>query len=87
MFLRILIGMLLVGLGAVMVIKTNGFYDFFGSMNWADKYLGGGGSRLMYKLIGLMLCFIGFMVATNLWNSFLQATLGSWLNLNSPGQI
>lgn len=79
MFLRILIGALLVALGAVLVIRTNFFMDFFGSMDFADKYLGGGGSRLMYKLIGIAISFIGFMYATNLWTAFLQATLGSLL--------
>lgn len=77
MLLRIFIGLLLVALGAIMVIKTHQFYDFFGSMNWADRYLGSGGSRLMYKLIGLVFCLIGFLVMTNLWEPFLQATLGS----------
>ena len=79
MFLRILIGAILVVLGAAVVIRTNVVMDFFGSMDFADKYLGGGGSRLMYKLIGILVCFIGFMYATNLWTAFLQATLGSLL--------
>lgn len=79
MFLRILIGSILVVLGAVLVIRTNWFMDFFGSMDFADRYLGGGGSRLMYKLIGILISLIGFMYATNLWNAFLQATLGSIL--------
>lgn len=79
MFARILIGLLLVAGGALMVIKTSKFQDFFGEMAWSYKYLGAGGTRIMYKFIGLLLCFIGFMVMTNLWNAFLNATLGSWL--------
>jgi hypothetical protein len=79
MFTRILIGLILVVVGATMVIKTNKFQDFFGEMAWSYKYLGAGGTRLMYKFIGLLMCFIGFMVITNLWTAFLNATLGSWL--------
>ncbi len=79
MFARILIGLILVVVGALMVIKTNKFQDFFGEMAWSYKYLGAGGTRIMYKFIGLLMCFIGFMVITNLWNAFLNATLGSWL--------
>lgn len=79
MFTRILIGLILVVVGALMVIKTSKFHDFFGEMPWTYKYLGAGGTRLMYKFIGLILCFVGFMVMTNLWNAFLNATLGSWL--------
>ncbi|MDF1497019.1 MAG: hypothetical protein P1P90_03080 [Patescibacteria group bacterium] len=79
MFTRILIGLILVAVGALMVIKTNKFQDFFGEMAWTYKYLGSGGTRLMYKFIGLLMCFVGFMVMTNLWTAFLNATLGSWL--------
>jgi len=79
MFVRILIGIILVALGALMVIKTSKFQDFFGEMAWSYKYLGAGGTRLMYKFIGMVLCLVGFMVMTNLWNAFLNATLGSLL--------
>lgn len=79
MFARILIGLILVVLGALMVIKTSKFQEFFGEMAWSYKYLGAGGTRIMYKFIGLLASFIGFMVMTNLWNAFLNATLGSLL--------
>ena len=85
MITRIIIGLVIAAFGAVLVIKTFWFYEFFGSMDWAEKYLGGGGSRLAYKLIGILISFIGFMVATNLWNAFLNATLGSIFHLpNQP---
>ncbi|MFZ6015758.1 MAG: hypothetical protein ACOYUZ_05415 [Patescibacteria group bacterium] len=79
MITRIIFGLIIVALGAVMVIYTNKFYDFFGSMNWADRYLGAGGSRLMYKFIGIIVSLVGFMWMTNLWEPFLKATLGSIL--------
>lgn len=79
MFVRIILGLILVALGAAMVIKTRKFQDFFGEMQWTYKYLGAGGTRLMYNFIGLILIFIGFMVMTNLWTAFLNATLGSFL--------
>ncbi|MFA6161106.1 MAG: hypothetical protein WCT54_05080 [Patescibacteria group bacterium] len=87
MFTQILIGLVLVAVGATITIKANTVYDWFGSMDFADKYLGAGGSRLMYRMIGIILCLIGFMVATNLWSSFLHATLGSWLNLNPKNKL
>jgi hypothetical protein len=37
----------------------------------------GGGTNLFYKLLGVVFCLIGFLVMTNLWTAFLQATLGS----------
>ncbi len=87
MFLQIAIGLVLVVIGAAITIKANQVYEWFGSMDWADRYLGAGGSRLMYRLIGIIMCLIGFMVATNLWGAFLHATLGSWLNLNPKNEI
>ena len=78
-FLRILIGLAIATGGAFFVIKTRTIYDMVGPINWAEQKLGGGGSILMYKIIGLIFCFVGFMVATDLWNVFLQATIRSFL--------
>lgn len=77
--LRILIGLGLVGFGAFMVIRTATIVAFFGVVDWAEAKLGGGGTNLFYKLIGIVLCIVGFIVATNMWNAFLQATIGSIL--------
>lgn len=76
-FIRLIVGLGIVGLGALIVIKTHGLIDLVGSSDWAETKLGGGGTNLLYKAIGLFLIFIGFLVATNLWNSFLESTLGS----------
>ena len=84
-FLRILVGLVLVAIGAFLVIKTHTFMEFFGTSDWAERNLGS--SSLLYKLIGIGVCFIGFMVATNLWTAFLNATLGSLLGLNRPGAV
>lgn len=53
------------------------FIEFFGTNAWAETKLGGGGTSLLYKAIGILVIFAGFMWATNLWNAFLEATLGS----------
>lgn len=74
--MNILIGLALVVIGFVFVWKTRKFIEFFGTIAWADAKLGGGGTSLTYKTIGIVLIFIGFMWATNLWNAFLNATLG-----------
>lgn len=75
--MRIIIGLILVAVGFVLVWKTRKFIEFFGPIAWADAKLGGGGTSLMYKTIGIILIFIGFVVATNMWNALLEATLGS----------
>ncbi len=77
MITRILIGLALVAAGFIIVWKTRRFIETFGGIPWADAKLGGGGTSLMYKFIGIVLILLGFLWATNLWNAFLEATLGS----------
>lgn len=74
--LRIIIGLAIAALGAFMVIRTRVILGFFGPFEWAERKLGGGGSNLFYKLLGIVVCLIGFIVATNMWNAFMEATLG-----------
>lgn len=76
MIVNILIGLILVAIGFVLVWKTRKFIEFFGTSAWADAKLGGGGTSLLYKAIGLVLIFVGFMWATNLWGAFLESMLG-----------
>ena len=75
--MRYFLGILLVLTGVVLIIKTEWFVQNFGSIAWAEENLGtSGGSRLMYKLIGLVFIFIGFLLITNLFGGFLAGTIG-----------
>ena len=78
-FFRIVLGLIIAGAGTFFVIRTRVIIDFFGTVDWAERKLGGGGTNLFYKLLGIVFIFVGFMVATDLWGAFLQATLGSIL--------
>ena len=69
---------LAIGLGAILVIKTEWFLQNFGSIAWAEQHLGTeGGTRLAYKLMGIILIAGALMVATGV----LQAIL---LNIFAP---
>ncbi|MBU0546345.1 hypothetical protein KKA13_03775 [Patescibacteria group bacterium] len=75
--MQFIIGILLAILGAALIIKSEWFLQNFGSIAWAEENLGtSGGSRLLYKLVGLVFIFIGFILATGMWESFLMATVG-----------
>jgi hypothetical protein len=74
--LRVLIGVAILGVGIFMVIRTRNILGFFGPIEWAERKIGGGGSNLLYKLVGMLFCFIGMIVIFNLWDAFLEATLG-----------
>jgi hypothetical protein len=76
---RVLVGLAIAAVGLFFTIKTSSIVDMFGSVDWAEQKLGGGGTNLFYKLLGIAVTLIGFIVATNFWNALLEATLGSIL--------
>lgn len=79
MLWRILIGIGLMALGVLIVAKSEWLYQNIGSMEWADKYLGlSGGSRLGYKLIGLLMIFIGILLITNLFSALTVGLFGKF---------
>ena len=57
MFLKIF-GLILLISGPFLVIKSEWFLDNFGRIQWAEDKLGGG-TRFLYKIIGLGFMFIG----------------------------
>ena len=75
--MAILFGIVLSLIGVALVIKTEWWLQNFGTISWAEEHLGiNGGSRLMYKIIGIVLIFFGFLLITGLFDSFLGGTLG-----------
>ncbi len=69
MFVRILIGAVVCAIGFLLVRKTDWALDTVGSINFAEKMFSGG-SRSFYKLFGVIVILIGFLVITNLHESF-----------------
>lgn len=76
MITRILIGLFVVGIGVLMLYKTEWVLAAVGRVEWAEKNLGAGGSRLFWKLFGVIVCLIGFVVMTNLWTEFAGGAVG-----------
>lgn len=69
----ILIGFAITALGFLIVIKSEWMLNNFGRIGWFDQHLGlNGGSRLGYKLVGMAIIFIGFLVFTNMIGGFLN---------------
>lgn len=65
---RILIGLAVTGLGVIMVFKTPWMLSLVGRIYFAEKNLGPGGSRIFFKLLGVVIILIGFLVVTNLFD-------------------
>ena len=81
--MHIITGLLLISGGSLMVIKTEWLVQNFGRLAWFEEKLGSeGGSRLGYKLIGLVIVFIGIIVLTGNQNSFMAWLLGPLLKYN-----
>jgi len=69
----ILIGLAIIALGFLIVVKSEWMLNNFGRIGWFDQHLGlNGGSRLGYKLVGVFIIFIGFLVLTNMIGGFLN---------------
>lgn len=75
--MKYIIGILAIAVGCLLVIKTEWFIQNFGTNAWAEQHLGAsGGTRLMYKLIGLAIIFIAMMGMTGLLGGFIMGTFG-----------
>lgn len=63
--------------GVLIILKTEWFVQNFGVNAWAEEKFGGsGGTRLLYKLVGIAFIFFGALTVTNLLSGFLQGTVG-----------
>lgn len=88
MILRIIIGFILAAAGFVIVWKTEWFNQNFGSIGWAEEKMGSfGGSRLFYKLIGILFIIIGFLVITNLHEQAFVSLFGGLFGLKRENAL
>ncbi|PIR73948.1 MAG: hypothetical protein COU35_05045 [Candidatus Magasanikbacteria bacterium CG10_big_fil_rev_8_21_14_0_10_47_10] len=75
--MKYLLGLLGVAFGVWMILKTEWIIQNFGTSDWAEtKMATSGGTRLLYKLIGIAFIFISFMAMTGLLGPFLINSLG-----------
>jgi len=83
--MHILIGAIIIVVGALLVIKAELVYNVFGPIAFFEKYLGSeGGSRLGYKLFGILVVFIGMLVLTNMFGGFMNWILSPLIKQTSP---
>ena len=63
--MKIILGLLATAFGVLIVWKSEWIYRTFGPVAVADKYLGmEGGTRLMWKLVGLLVIFMSWLYMT-----------------------
>jgi cytochrome bd-type quinol oxidase subunit 1 len=63
--MKYIFGILGIIIGTLMVIYTEWIVDNFGRSPWAERHLStSGGSRLLYKLLGLAAILLALMMMT-----------------------
>ncbi|RLC38996.1 hypothetical protein DRH27_00885 [Candidatus Falkowbacteria bacterium] len=73
--MKFIIGIILLVIGLLIVIKSEWMLNNFGRIGFFDRKLGTeGGSRLGYKLVGMLFIFLGVLCVTGLIGGFM-----SWL--------
>ena len=71
--MHFIIGIIILALGFLIVAKSEWLLNNFGRINFFEQHLGtSGGSRLGYKLLGIIILFVGFLVFTNMIGGFLE---------------
>lgn len=75
--MHIIWGILITAVGVFLVAKTEWFVNNFGRIAWFEAKLGSeGGTRLGYKLVGILLVIIGVIVLTGSGSGFMRWLLG-----------
>jgi len=69
--MNIIIGLMGIALGFVIVLKSEWLLENFGRIGFFEDKLGTeGGSRLGYKLAGIVIIFFGVLVLTGMMKDF-----------------
>ncbi|MCX6795219.1 MAG: hypothetical protein NT165_00600 [Candidatus Falkowbacteria bacterium] len=69
----IILGIVVAFGGVMMILKTEWLLENFGRIDWFEEKFGTeGGSRLGYKLLGLVAVIIGVIMMTGSSSSFMQ---------------
>jgi len=72
-------------LGSLIVAKSEKVLELFGRMEFFETKMGTmGGSRLGYKLIGLIFVFFGIITMTGLVDGFMNWALSPLLKYSVP---
>ena len=85
---RIIWGLIITAVGTGIVIYTEPIFSFFGAVDWAERWIPFyGGSRLSYKLLGILLVIIGLMMITGLLGPVILWLFGGLFSGFAPPSI
>ncbi len=82
---HIILGIIIIAAGGGMIVKTEWLVNNFGRIAWFEEKLGAeGGTRLGYKLIGLIAIIIGIIVMTGSGSDFFGWALSPLIRSGAP---
>lgn len=80
-----IIGLVMLVVGALITIKSEKVMEMFGRSEFFETKLGSaGGSRLGYKLLGIIIALLGIMAMTGLIQGFMGWILSPLLKYSVP---
>ena len=80
--MNIIIGLIIMAVGFAFIVKTEWFLNNFGRVSLFEEHFAtSGGTRLGYKLLGMVIMFIGLLFAINLIGGFTSWFLGPVIRL------
>lgn len=81
--MHIVWGLIIMAAGTMMIIKTEWLLQNFGRITWfEDKFGTEGGSRLGYKLVGVIIIILGVIELSGGMGGFLSWVLSPLLKYN-----
>jgi hypothetical protein len=84
--MKYLIGFIVIAIGSFLVIKTELLLSWFGRIDFAERYLGSdGGSRLFYKLLGILIITFAFLGLTGILGGMLRGLFGPLIGVLNSG--
>lgn len=88
MIFRIILGVVFIAIGVFLNVKTESMLQSFGRMAWFEMKLGvEGGSRLGYRLIGIIFIFLGVLIAFGMIDGFIMWILSPLLNYGASSAV
>ena len=74
--MRILVGFIMMVIGALITIYSEQMLKIVGRIDWAErKLLTWGGSRFFYQMLGILVIFIGLLLVFNFYDRTLRWVL------------
>ncbi|MCK5211232.1 hypothetical protein KAJ89_00870 [Candidatus Parcubacteria bacterium] len=85
--MQYIIGILILAVGFLIIFKAEWMLSNFGRIEFFENKLGtSGGSRLGYKLVGIVFIFFGFLAVTGMINGFMEWMLWPLTRYMVPGE-